>query len=100
MALTREQTIELGYTIDNRRRALLDELQDDADQTEVARELDELRAIDAARERIAKGRYGVCAACGNEIDYARLRATPAAIRCIGCQRWHEKSHFSPGRSSL
>jgi len=92
MALTREQSIELGYVIEERRSALLDEPE--------ARELGELRALEAARQRFSEGNYGVCLDCGGDIDYRRLRAYPAAIRCIDCQRRHEKTHSSPGGSSL
>src|SRR4051794_31395636 len=130
MALTREQSIELGYVIEERRAALLDELREDVkrvrsehpdeligavpdvgdesvadliaglDQAEVARELEELRALEAARQRFSEGNYGVCLECGSDIDYRRLRAYPAAIRCIDCQRRYEKTHASPGGSSL
>ena len=130
MALTREQSIELGYALEERRSALLDELREDVkrvrgeqrdeiagaapdtgdesvadliaglDQAEVARELEELRAIEAARRRFSEGNYGVCLDCGGDIDYRRLRAYPAAIRCIDCQRRHEKTHPNPGGSSL
>jgi RNA polymerase-binding transcription factor DksA len=130
MALTREQSIELGCVIEERRAALLHELREDVarargeqfgelagpapdagdeavadliadlDQAEVAREVTELRAIEAARQRLAEGQYGVCVDCGGEIDYRRLRASPAALRCIDCQRRHEKTFSSPTGSSL
>src|SRR5258705_2659776 len=110
MPLTREQSIELGYVVEERRSALLDELREDVrrvrgepreeitgpapdtgdesvadlieglDQAEVARELAELRAIEAARKRFAEGNYGVCLDCGGDIDYRRLRAYPSPIR--------------------
>ena len=122
MALTREQSLELGAAIEARRRALLSEIRDDVararrdrfgelagpapdagdesvadliadlDQADLGRDLDELRAVEAARNRFAEGRYGVCVSCGIDIDYERLRANPAAIRCIDCQRRHEKEH--------
>jgi DnaK suppressor protein len=99
MALTREQGIELGYVIEDRHSTLLDGIRED-DQPEVARELEELRAIEAARKRFSEGNYGVCLDCGGDIDYRRLRAYPAAIRCIDCQRRHEKTHANAGGSSL
>jgi len=130
MALTREQSIEFGYVIEERRSALLDEIREgvkrargeqyreiaglapDAgdesvadliaglDQAEVARELEELRALEAARQRFSEGNYGVCMDCGGDIDYRRLRAYPAAIRCIDCQRRYEKTYANPSGSSL
>lgn len=46
--------------------------------------LSELRAIDVALERIAHGRYGTCARCGEEIAEARLEAVPHAALCQSC----------------
>lgn len=43
-----------------------------------------LREIDAARERLAAGRYGECMKCGKDIAPARLEARPVARTCIGC----------------
>ena len=63
----------------------------DLDNAEVARDVAELRELDAADERIAAGRYGECATCGEDIPVARLRANPGAARCIGCQEQHEKT---------
>jgi len=42
------------------------------------------RAIEWALVRIAKGTYGVCAACGHPISRARLRALPWADCCRDC----------------
>jgi RNA polymerase-binding transcription factor DksA len=46
--------------------------------------LSELRAIDAALDRIAHGRYGTCARCGEAIAEARLEAVPHAALCQSC----------------
>ena len=54
------------------------------------RDARELAAIAAALGRIARGQYGVCADCGADIGYARLEAQPAAVRCIACERRHER----------
>jgi phage/conjugal plasmid C-4 type zinc finger TraR family protein len=72
----------------------------DIDHADVSRDMNELRALDAARERMAEGSYGVCADCGSEIEFARLKATPTALRCLRCQTLHEKTFASPGGSSL
>jgi len=56
----------------------------------VDRHLRELGAIEAARERINAGTFGVCPDCGAAIAPARLRANPAALRCTECQSHHEK----------
>jgi RNA polymerase-binding protein DksA len=59
---------------------------------EAGRDLEEMRAIDGALTRIADGSYGRCDECGIEIDYARLEAQPAALRCVECQTQFEKTH--------
>ena len=51
----------------------------DVDLAEVKRDLAEVHALEAARERIADGSYGVCADCGDDSPVARLRAQPAAL---------------------
>jgi len=45
---------------------------------------DELRAIDAALERIAKGTFGTCVKCGSEISEDRLKAVPYTPFCQEC----------------
>jgi RNA polymerase-binding protein DksA len=47
-------------------------------------ELQEIRQIQVALQRIADGTYGVCANCGEAIDPKRLKALPTASRCISC----------------
>ena len=49
---------------------------------EAARE--QVAAIDAALERLADGRYGICDQCGRPIGEDRLAARPAARTCIKC----------------
>jgi RNA polymerase-binding transcription factor DksA len=96
MALTSHQTHELNTLITRRRDALIADL----DQAELSRDVDELRGLEAARERIASGDYGVCVDCERDIGFERLRATPSAIRCIACQTLHEKTFAGPGNPSL
>lgn len=122
MALTRRQLEELGRTIEARHAALVAELQSDVarsrdesysevagpvtdpadqstayllsdvDQAEVTRDLLEVRALEAAKARLADGSFGVCADCGLEIAFARLRVNPGAERCVNCQSVHEKTY--------
>ena len=44
----------------------------------------ERRAIEWALDRLEKGNYGICAACGNPISRARLKAIPWADYCRDC----------------
>lgn len=130
MALTQQQTQKLHTAIEQRRKALLSELQDDAERVrrdrhedlagtapdagdesvaaliadlghaDMGRDLNELRELEAARSRLAEGRYGTCDDCGGEIGYERLKANPAAVRCIACQTRHEKTYGGASGSSL
>ena len=130
MALNAQQTEELRRMIDTRRKALITEIRadvakareesfgelagaapdsgdesvadllQDLDQFDVSRDLAELRELEAARERLAAGRYGVCLECGGDIEYARLRVNPGAARCIACQAVYEKTHAGSGRPTL
>ncbi len=76
----------------------IDEASDDAllvklsavDDPLIQQNLQDVRDIAAARQRIAAGTYGECTDCGADIAYERLLAYPTAKRCIDCQREHEK----------
>lgn len=50
------------------------------------REKHELDEIEDALARLASGTFGLCEACGAAIPLSRLRAAPAARRCLNCQR--------------
>jgi DnaK suppressor protein len=43
-----------------------------------------LAEVDAARERLDRGAYGVCDTCGDPISPPRLEARPAARTCVSC----------------
>lgn len=58
----------------------------------VTRDLTELRAVEAARQRMENGIYGDCVNCGTEIPYERLKVQPIAERCAPCQALYEKTH--------
>jgi RNA polymerase-binding transcription factor DksA len=57
-----------------------DEVLERLDETE-RREVEEIRG---ALSRIAEGRYGQCASCGEIIPERRLEALPYATHCVGC----------------
>lgn len=67
---------------------------------ESQRDLNELQAIEAALDRIAAGNFGTCAQCGNDIEPARLKVQPTAIRCIRCQEDYERTFVSAPTPSL
>ena len=72
----------------------------DLEQADMTRDLDEFRALEAARDRIQHGGYGECIDCANDIGYERLKAFPAALRCIHCQERHEKTYGGTPKPSL
>ena len=43
-----------------------------------------LAEVDAARERVERGTYGICEACGRSISPPRLDAQPTARTCVEC----------------
>jgi RNA polymerase-binding transcription factor DksA len=123
MPLSRAQTQQLSLALEERRKVLDAELRRDAeraradsfrevagsvtdladealagliadlDNAELTRDLDELRALEAAMNRLDNdASYGVCIACRTEIPFERLRAEPAALRCVECQRVYERTH--------
>lgn len=54
-------------------------------------------AIDRALDRIRRGDYGRCLACGNSIGTARLRAVPTTDHCRRCAAMAEPSAASGTR---
>jgi RNA polymerase-binding transcription factor DksA len=57
---------------------------------------DELNETDAASERLERGEYGRCLACGRPIGDERLEAMPAARYCIEDQAKAEREAGYPG----
>lgn len=53
-----------------------------------------LQEVEAALNRMEKGEYGLCRACGKEISFDRLKAVPAAEFCV---EHHPNSHSSMRR---
>lgn len=43
-----------------------------------------LKDVDAALEKIARGKYGTCENCGEKIERERLKAVPEAKLCVKC----------------
>jgi RNA polymerase-binding transcription factor DksA len=65
----------------------------DVGLAEIDRDLEELRAVEAALLRAADGSYGICEVCDKPIDEKRLDAAPHALRCFECQTLYERTHF-------
>ena len=69
----------------------LADLLTDVSHAEVTRDVEEIRDIETALQRIAAGSYGICIRCDNAIDRDRLDAYPTAKRCLPCQQYHERN---------
>jgi len=67
-------------------------VRDEVRHAEKERDIDELIAIAAAKERMARGAYGECIDCGVDIPLARLQVSPASARCLRCQEKFEQVH--------
>jgi RNA polymerase-binding protein DksA len=92
----REDTFgNLAGEVTDRGEEAVADLLFDLDNAEVSRDLNELRAIEAALARVGAGSYGTCEDCGEEIAFERLRAQPAATRCVRCQQVHERTFAHP-----
>lgn len=118
--LTKEQIAQFSQRIDKRKSLLIDEIEDVAarsnnehqvdliggvgdsgdaaaaslirsiTEAEIIRDVEEVRDIVAAEQRIETGRYGLCIDCGATIRFIRLDAYPTAKRCYKCQVSIEK----------
>ena len=66
----------------------------------ISNHINEIRAVEGALMRIARGTYGICMDCEGEIDRARLQAYPVAMRCWDCQARHESSYSQPRHATL
>ena len=45
----------------------------------------ELKEVRAALKRIETGKFGICTACGHEIESARIDAIPHTPVCVNCK---------------
>ena len=67
------------------RLARMDEMQQQAMALELDRRRDvQLQRIEGAFQRLDKGTYGACSACGKAIDTKRLDFDPTVFFCIAC----------------
>jgi DnaK suppressor protein len=73
------------------------DLETSLDLAELERASLELKDAVQALGRLHAPDYGLCAECGGEIPYARLQVNPAAMRCLVCQRGHERGTLQIAR---
>ncbi|HJV75440.1 MAG TPA: TraR/DksA C4-type zinc finger protein [Noviherbaspirillum sp.] len=81
---------------ENEQLALVNHLEETGDWAEAStenlqdiallqHEIDSLRRIDGALQRLKDGQFGVCQQCGEAIPQQRLEAQPEAVACLKCQ---------------
>lgn len=72
----------------------------DVDHAAEERDVEELRDIDTAMQRMDTGSYGTCIDCEDDIPFERLVAFPTATRCILCAERREKTYAGGATPSL
>ncbi|OGA21299.1 MAG: hypothetical protein A3I01_15945 [Betaproteobacteria bacterium RIFCSPLOWO2_02_FULL_65_24] len=99
MGLTSAQVYQIKNTINERYGALMERMHEEAVQrctdtradanlvyeSRVSSAVREIRALEAARARMAVGCLGRCSICEGSIGFDRLLADPAATRCEECE---------------
>lgn len=51
---------------------------------------DRIDQVERALDQFARGKYGWCERCAEEIPVARLAAFPAATQCVRCKQLEER----------
>lgn len=72
----------------------------DFNLTIVDRQVQGLRDIELAFQRIKNGEYGLCIDCGDDVPFNRLQAYPSAKRCIVCQQKREREYVQAGHPKM
>lgn len=95
-----EHYIDLAGRVHDTAEESVADLLADLKFASIDRQITELRAVEAALQRISMGSYNVCEVCGEAIGTSRLQALPAAARCIKCQDLVEKRSGITAHQSL
>ncbi|HEU4340706.1 MAG TPA: TraR/DksA C4-type zinc finger protein [Candidatus Binatia bacterium] len=64
------------------------------------RTLHAVKEIDAALQRVLKGNYSICEACGQSVAVTRLRALPATRYCADCAGQYERPSVTPAAETV
>ncbi len=96
MATRRAEYLELAGQVHDVGDESVAELLLGVDLSARQRELDEMRDVEAALERIKGDRFGICTDCEEAIALERLEIYPTAKRCIRCQARYEQRRRGGG----
>lgn len=88
----RQQDANRGQEVTDRKEDATDDAATEVADAEIERDINELKAVQAARLRFNAGLYGICVDCEEPIALQRLMAQPAAVRCTRCQAGYEEKH--------
>jgi DnaK suppressor protein len=95
-AVLKEAGVQLGVLIEERETPpdAIDQASVESDREFSLRLQDRerrmLHKIEEAIARVETGSYGLCEACGVDIDERRLMARPVATHCIDCKTEQEQ----------
>jgi RNA polymerase-binding transcription factor DksA len=89
-----EQYADIAGAVHDLEDESLADLLADVTHAEIGRDVQEIRDIEVALQRLASGTYGICVRCDKTIDPERLDAYPTAKRCLPCQQLHERNRPS------
>jgi DnaK suppressor protein len=66
------------------------DLDEDIDYTLLNMQIERLRKVEDALDRLEEGTYGVCEDCGASINVERLKVLPFTTCCVQCQEKREQ----------
>ena len=106
-----EARSELAHATEHSYAAIAGEVPDFGDQATASsladyenvmarRHVEVVKEIDDALLRIKAHGFGKCADCSTDIGIARLRAFPAARRCVPCQSLHERTFAGSATTTM
>jgi len=90
-------TLNLADSVHDAGEESVADLLRDLNNALINQHLIELNQINTAYQRLNTGHYGECTDCGDDIQWERLEAQPAALRCVGCQSRREKTYAANGQ---
>lgn len=85
-----EQYIQLAGRVHDTGDESVADLLTDVSYALIDSHIKQIQAVEHALMNIDSGAYGACIDCNADIGYARLKAEPAATRCLDCQKVHER----------
>jgi DnaK suppressor protein len=95
----RQRREEASHEVLDQKDEAEEHIEASLDDHHLTRDIEELRQIELARQRLDDGRYGYCVTCGEPINLQRLLAQPAATHCTACQALAEAGARASRRSS-